>query len=61
MHLMTVHHPTVIKDKDMKTKDYFNTLYLLLINAFEVVDDPILHKRAMQKYKEFVHSNEWVK
>ena len=42
----------------MKTKDYFDTLYLLLINAFEVADDPILHKRAMQKYKEFVHSNE---
>ena len=42
----------------MKTKDYFDKLYGLLINAFYVADDPILHKRAMQKYKEFVHSNE---
>lgn len=42
----------------MKTKDYFDTLYRLLINAFDVADDPILHKYAMQKYKEFVHSNE---
>ena len=58
MHLMTVHHPTVIKDKDMKTKDYFDTLYWLLINAFEVVDDDKQYKLAMQKYKEFVHSNE---
>ena len=42
----------------MRTNDYFDTLYWLLINAFAVVDDPILHKCAMQKYKEFVHSNE---
>lgn len=42
----------------MKTKDYFNTLYGLLIDAFDVVDDPILYKRAMQKYKKFIHSNE---
>ena len=40
----------------MKTKDYFDTLYLLLINAFAVIDDPILHKRAMQKYKEFIQN-----
>ena len=42
----------------MKTKDYFDTLYWLLINAFDVVDDPMLHKRAMQKYKEFLRGNE---
>lgn len=42
----------------MKTKDYFDTLYGLLINAFDVADDPILYKLAMQKYKEFIHSNE---
>ena len=49
----------------MKTRDYFDTLYWLLINAFDVADDPILYKCAMQKYKElshdsemFVHSNE---
>lgn len=40
----------------MKTRDYFDTLYWLLINAFYVVDDPILHECAMQKYKEFIHS-----
>ena len=44
----------------MKTKDYFDTLYWLLINAFYVVDDPILHKCAMQKYKEFLRGNEGV-
>lgn len=38
----------------MKTKDYFNTLYWLLINAFDVVDDDKQYKRAMQKYKEFI-------
>lgn len=58
VHLITVHHPAVVRIKDMKTRDYFDTLYWLLINAFDVVDDPILHKCAMQKYKEFVHSNE---
>ena len=42
----------------MKTKDNFDTLYGLLINAFDVADDPILYKCAMQKYKEFVRSNE---
>lgn len=42
----------------MKTKDYFDTLYGLLINAFNVADDPILYKCVMQKYKEFMHSNE---
>jgi len=42
----------------MQTKDYFDTLYWLLINAFYVVDDPMLHKRAMQKYKEFLRGNE---
>ena len=42
----------------MKTKDYFDTLYWLLLNAFEVVDDDKQHKLAMQKYKEFLHSNE---
>ena len=42
----------------MQTKDYFDTLYWLLINAFEVVDDPILHKCAMQKYKAFLRCNE---
>lgn len=47
-----------IKDKDMNSKDYFDTLYWLLINAFYVADDPILYKCAMQKYKEFIHSNE---
>ena len=40
----------------MQTRDYFDTLYWLLINAFYVVDDPILHKRAMQKYKEFIQN-----
>ena len=38
----------------MKTKDYFDTLYWLLINAFEVVDDDKQYKLAMQKYKEFI-------
>ena len=38
----------------MKTKDYFDTLYGLLINAFEVVDDDKQYKLAMQKYKEFI-------
>ena len=42
----------------MQTKDYFDTLYWLLINAFDVADDPILHKCAMQKYKEFLRGNE---
>ena len=40
----------------MKTKDYFDTLYGLLINAFEVVDDDKQYKRAMQKYKEFIQT-----
>lgn len=38
----------------MKTKDYFNTLYGLLINAFEVAYDDKQYKLAMQKYKEFI-------
>lgn len=42
----------------MKTKDYFNTLYWLLINAFEVVDDDKQYKLVMQKYKEFLRGNE---
>lgn len=38
----------------MKTKEYFDTLYWLLINAFDVVDDDKQYKLAMQKYKEFI-------
>ena len=38
----------------MQTKDYFYTLYRLLINAFEVVDDDKQYKIAMQKYKAFI-------
>ena len=38
----------------MKTKDYFDKLYGLLINAFDVVDDDKQYKLAMQKYKEFM-------
>lgn len=41
----------------MKTRDYFDTLYWLLINAFDVADDPILYKCAMQKYKEFIQTS----